>query len=72
MGVRAKTLLVHIDDLQTPCPIYKYFDESTIFEICNLVTVIQDSADIVEHWSCNNDIRIPKKWLYVSEETEHL
>ena len=41
-------------------PIYKYVDDSTIFEICNqdMVCVIQDSADLVEQWSCNNDMRI--------------
>ena len=52
--------LVHINDLQTPCPIYKYVDDSTIFKICNqdMVSVIQDSADLVEQWSCNNDMRI--------------
>ena len=40
--------LVHINDLQTPCPIYKYVDDSTIFEICNqyMVYVFQDSADL--------------------------
>jgi len=58
--IRAKTLLVHINDLQTPCPMYKYVDDSTIFEICNqdMVYVSQDSADLVEQWSCNNDMRI--------------
>ena len=52
--------LVHINDLQTPCPIYKYVDDSTIFEICSqdIVSVIQDSADVVEQWSYNNDMRI--------------
>ena len=55
-----KNFLVHINDLQTPCPIHKYVDDSTIFEICNqdMVSVIQDSADLVEQWSCNNDMRI--------------
>ena len=55
-----KHYLVHINDLQTPCPIYKYVDDSTIFEICNqdMVYVIQDSADLVEQCSCNNDMRI--------------
>ena len=51
-----KHFLVHINDLQTSCPIYKYVDDSTIFEICNqnMVSVVQDYADFVEHWSCNN------------------
>ena len=30
-----KHLLVRINDLPTPCPIYKYVDDSTIFEIRN-------------------------------------
>ena len=30
-----KHILVKINYLQTPCPIYKYVDDSTIFEICN-------------------------------------
>ena len=55
-----KHFLVHINDLQTPCPIYKYVNDSSIFEICNqdMVSVIQDSADVVEQWSCNNDMPI--------------
>ena len=48
-----KHFLVYINDLQTPCPIYKYVDDSTIFEICN-----QDMSWLhVEQWSYNNDIR---------------
>ena len=55
-----KHFLVHINDLQTPCPIYKYVDDSIIFEISNqdMVSVIHDSADLVEQWSSNNDMRI--------------
>ena len=55
-----KHFLVHINDLRTPCLIYKYVDNSTIFEICNQsrVSVIQDSANIIAQWSSNNDTRI--------------
>ena len=55
-----KHFLVHINDLRTPCPIYKYVDDSTIFEICNQsrVSVIQDSANIITQWSSDNDMRI--------------
>ena len=55
-----KHFLVHINDLRTPCLIYKYVDDSTIFEICNQsrVCVIQDSANIIAQWSSNNDMRI--------------
>ena len=55
-----KHFLVHINDLPSPCPIYNYVDDSTIFEICNqdMVSVIQDSVDVVEQWFCNNNMRI--------------
>ena len=38
-----KNLLVYINDLHTPCCIYKYVDDSTVFEICNptRVSVLQ-------------------------------
>ena len=55
-----KHVLVHINDLQTSCSVYKYIENSTIFEICNqtMVSVVRDSADIGEQCSCNNDMRI--------------
>ena len=55
-----KHFLVHINDLRTPCPIYKYVDDGTISEICNQsrVSVIQDSANIIAQWSNDNDKRI--------------
>ena len=42
-------LLVYINDLRTTCSIYKYVDDSTIFEICNptSVSVLQQSAAII-------------------------
>ena len=54
-----KHFLIHINDLRTP-PIYKYVDDSTIFEICNQsrVSVIQYSANIIAQWSSDNDMRI--------------
>ena len=30
-----KNFLVQIDDLQTPCPMFKYVDDSTVFYVCN-------------------------------------
>ena len=58
--VRAKTLFSPYQYIANACPIYKYVDDSTIFEICkqDMVSVIQDSADLVEQWPCNNDMRI--------------
>ena len=37
--VGAQELLVYINDLRTPCSIYKYVDDSTVFEICNPINV---------------------------------
>ena len=57
--VRAKTLFSSYQRLANILS-YLYVDDSTIFEIYdqNMVSVIQDSADVVEQWSCNNDMRI--------------
>ena len=55
-----KNFLVQINDLQTPCPMFKYVDDSTEFDVCNnsSVPVLQESADIITDWSRNNDTRI--------------
>ena len=52
--------LVQINDLQTPCPMFKYVDDSTVFDVCNnsSVPMLQESADIITDWSRNNDMRI--------------
>ena len=54
--------LVPINDLQTPCPIFKYVDDSTIFDDCTNTSVpmLQESADIsyITDWSRHNDVRI--------------
>ena len=59
-GVRPSQVLLYINDLRTPCSIYKYVDDSTIFEICNptSVSVIQQSAAIIANWSIDNGMRI--------------
>ena len=51
---------MYINDLRTPCSIYKYVDDSTIFEICNptSVSVIQQSAAIIANWYIDNGMRI--------------
>ena len=53
-------LLVYINDLRTPCSIYKYVEDSTVFEICNptSLSVIQQSAAIIANWSIDNGMRI--------------
>ena len=42
---RSKCFLVYINDLKAPVPLYKYVDDSTLFEICDrkCVSVIQES-----------------------------
>ena len=52
-------LLVYINDLSTPCYIYKYVDDSAIFEICNptSVSVLHQSAAIIANWSIDNGMR---------------
>ena len=41
--------LVEINDLQTPCPIFKYVEDSTVFDVCNNTSVPmpQESTDII-------------------------
>ena len=47
-----------------PCkramPIFKYGDDSTVFDVCNSTSVpmLQESADIITDWSRHNDMRI--------------
>ena len=55
-----KDFLVQINDLTTPCPIYKYVDDSTIFEICKKgsASVLQESVNIACQWSVENDMKI--------------
>ena len=55
-----KNVLVQINDLQTPCPIFKYVDDSTVFDVCNNTSVpmLQESADIITDWSRHNDMRL--------------
>ena len=48
-----KCFLIYINDLRTTVPLYKYVDDSTLFEICdrNDVSVIQESVDIAARWT---------------------
>ena len=52
--------LVYVNDLRTTCSMYKYVDDSTIFEICKptSVSVLQQSAAIIAVWSIDNGMRI--------------
>ena len=55
-----KNFLVQINDLQTPCPMFKYVEDSNVFDVCNnsSVPMLHESADIIIDWSRNNDMRI--------------
>ena len=58
-----KCFLVYINDLRTTVPLYKYVDDSTLFEICdrNDVSVTQESVDIAARWTEQNDMKINSK-----------
>ena len=51
---------VYINDLSTPVPLYKYEDDSTLFEICeiNSISLMQESVKIAAEWKNNNDMNI--------------
>ena len=65
-GVPQGTLLgpkcfpVYINDLETATPLYKYVDDSTLFEICHRKSesVLQHSVDIAARWTLHNDMKI--------------
>ena len=52
--------MIHINDLSTTCPLYKYVDDCTMFEVCTTgaTSVIQESADTAAKWSKENDMCI--------------
>ena len=59
-----KCFLMYINDLVTQLPLYKFVDDSTVFEICNTneVSVIQESIDVAVEWTVNKDMEInPEK-----------
>ena len=55
-----KCFLVYINDLRTTVPLYKYVEDSMLFEICdrNDVSVIQEPVDIAARWTEQNDMKI--------------
>ena len=52
--------MIYIHDLSTPVPLYKYVDDSTLFEICeiNSISLMQESVNIAAEWTNNNDMKI--------------
>ena len=55
-----KCFMMYINDLSTPVPLYKYVDDSTLFEICeiNSISLMQESVNIAAEWTNNNDMNI--------------
>ncbi len=49
--------LLQINDLATPCPIVKYVDDGTMYEVCTIGSMsnIQESVDITINRSEEND-----------------
>ena len=41
--------MIYINDLSTPVPLYKYVDDSTLFEICEIycISLMQESVKVV-------------------------
>ena len=52
--------LMYINDLRTTVPLYKYIDDSTLFEVCNDIdaSLMQDSINTVTSWTEDNNMRI--------------
>ena len=55
-----KCFMIYRNDLSTPVPLYKYVDDSTLFEICeiNSISLMQESVNIAAEWTNNNDMKI--------------
>ena len=51
---------MYINDLETPVPLYKYVDDSTLLEICHRKSesVLQHSVDIAARWTVHNYMKI--------------
>ena len=52
--------MMYINDLSTPVPLYKYVDDGTRFEICemNSISLMQESVNIAAEWTNKNDMKI--------------
>ena len=55
--------LLYINYLETHVPLFKYVDDSTLFEICNTneISEIQESIDKVADWTAMNCMKINSK-----------
>ena len=52
--------MIYINDLSTPAPLYKYVDDSTLFELCemNSISLMEESVNIAAEWTNSNDMKI--------------
>ena len=59
-GVPQGIFIVYMNDLETPVPLYKCLDHSTLFEICHRKSesVLQHSVDIAARWTVHYDMKI--------------
>ena len=55
-----KCFLMYINDLRTTVPLYKYIDDSTLFEVCNDIdaSLMQYSINTATSWTEDNNMRI--------------
>ena len=55
-----RDFILHINDLDTTAPMYKYVDDTTIFEMCNddELSTIQESINTMVTWTDSNDLRL--------------
>ena len=55
--------LLYFNDLESNVPLYKYVDDSMLFEICNTtdISVMQESIDRAVNWTNNNCMKINSK-----------
>ena len=52
--------LLYVNDLESNVPLYKYIDDSTLFEMCNTtdLSLMQESIDRAVNWTINNCMKI--------------
>ena len=55
-----KCFMMYINDLSTPVPLYKYVDDSTLFQKCemNSISLMQHSVKVAAEWTNNKDMKI--------------
>ena len=58
-----KCFLLYVNELESHVPLYKYVDDSTLFEICNAtdVSVMHESIDRAVNWTNNKCMKMNSK-----------